>query len=99
MSRSYSPDEMATPRDPSPEPREKEPGLHRDEEGQDQGRSGNVENQPRPNTAQEVQKPEARTSLSRKTVQYTKRHYPPPSPPIHILSYLSIVQATVSTYS
>jgi hypothetical protein len=32
MSRSYSPDEMATPRDPSCEPRENEPALHRDEE-------------------------------------------------------------------
>jgi hypothetical protein len=29
MSRSYSPDEMATPRDPSCEPRENEPALHR----------------------------------------------------------------------
>src|SRR6202158_6186801 len=60
MSRTYSPDEMATPRDPSREPRENESGLHRDEEGQDQGRSGGAENQPRPNEAQEVQKTEAR---------------------------------------
>ena len=45
MSRTYSPDEMATPRDPSRELRENEPGLHRDEEGQGQGRSGDTENQ------------------------------------------------------
>src|ERR1700674_4280514 len=60
MSRSYSPDEMATPRDPSREPRENEPGPRRDEEGQDRGRSGGSENQPRPSAAQEGRKPEPR---------------------------------------
>src|SRR5260370_27743117 len=75
MSRSYSPDEMATPRDPSREPREKKPGLDRDEEGQDQGRSGSAENQPRPSTAQEVQKPEARTVEPRKPYEYRNRTY------------------------
>src|ERR1700686_3356439 len=75
MSRSYSPDEMATPRDPSCEPRENEPALHRDEEGQDQGRSGDAENQPRPNAAQEVRKPEARTVEPRKPYEYRDRTY------------------------
>ncbi|HXL26172.1 MAG TPA: hypothetical protein VN952_05795, partial [Chthoniobacterales bacterium] len=70
MSRSYSPDEMATPHDPSREPRENEPGLHRDEEGQDQGRSGSSENQPRPSTAQEARKPDARTVEPRKPYEY-----------------------------
>ena len=59
MSRTYSPDEMATPRDPSRDPRVNEPGLHRDEEGQDQGRRGGAESQPRPNEAQEVRSTEA----------------------------------------
>ena len=75
MSRTYSPDEMATPRDPSREPRENEPGLHRDEEGQDQGRSGGAENQPRPNAAQEVRKPEARAVEPRKPYEYRNRTY------------------------
>lgn len=75
MSRSYSPDEMATPRDPSLEPRENEPSLHRDEEGQDQGRSGGAENQPRPNEAQEGRKPEARTVEPRKPYEYRNRTY------------------------
>src|SRR5260370_4515533 len=75
MSRSYSPDEMATHTDPSREPRETEPGLHRDEEGQDQGRSGSSENQPRPSTAQEVRKPEARTVEPRKPYEYRNRTY------------------------
>src|SRR5260370_41588291 len=75
MSRSYSPDEMATPHDPSREPRENEPGLHRDEEGQDQGRSGSSENQPRPSTAQEVRKPEARTVEPPKPYEYRNRTY------------------------
>ena len=75
MSRSYSPDEMATPRDPSREPKESEPGLHRDEEGRDQGRSGGAENQPRPSTAQEVRKPEARTVEPRKPYEYRNRTY------------------------
>src|ERR1700674_2062783 len=60
MSRTYSPDEMATPRDPSREPRENQPGQHRDEEGHDQGRRSGAETQPRPNEAQAVRKPEAR---------------------------------------
>jgi DNA-binding HxlR family transcriptional regulator len=75
MSRSYSPDAMATPRDPSCEPRENEPALHRDEEGQDQGRSGGAENQPRPSTPQEVRKPEARTVEPRKPYEYRNRTY------------------------
>jgi hypothetical protein len=75
MSRTYSPDEMATPRDPSREPKENEPGLHRDEEGRDQGRSGGAENQPRPNEAQEVQKAEARTVEPRKPYEYRNRTY------------------------
>jgi hypothetical protein len=75
MSRTYSPDEMATPRDPSREPRENEPGLHRDEEGQDQGRNGGTDNQPRPNEAQEVQKPEARAVEPRKPYEYRNRTY------------------------
>ena len=75
MSRTYSPDEMATPRDPSREPRENEPGLHRDEEGQDQGRSGGAENQPRPSAAQEVRKPEARAVEPRKPYEYRNRTY------------------------
>src|SRR5260370_29574196 len=75
MSRSYSPDEMATPHDPSREPRANEPGLHRDEEGQDQGRSGSSENQPRPSTAQEARKPDARTVEPRKPYEYRNRTY------------------------
>src|SRR5216683_522138 len=75
MSRTYSPDEMATPRDPSREPRENEPGLHRDEEGQDQGRSGGAENHPRSSTPQEVRKPEARTVEPRKPYEYRSRAY------------------------
>ena len=75
MSRTYSPDEMATPRDPSREPRENEPALHRDEEGQVQGRSGGADNQPRPNAAQEVRKPEARTVEPRKPYEYRNRTY------------------------
>ena len=75
MSRTYSPDEMATPRDPSREQRENEPGLHRDEEGQDQGRSGGAENQPRPNTPQEIRKPEARAVEPRKPYEYRNRTY------------------------
>src|SRR5260370_41689895 len=75
MSRSYSPDEMATPRDPSREPRESERGLHRDEEGQDQGRSGGAENQPRPSAAREVRKPEARAIEPRKPYEYRNRTY------------------------
>jgi DNA-binding PadR family transcriptional regulator len=75
MSRTFSPDEMATPRDPSREPKESEPGLHRDEEGRDQGRSGGAENQPRPNEAQEVQKAEARTVEPRKPYEYRNRTY------------------------
>src|SRR5713101_9044342 len=75
MSRSYSPDEMATPRDPSREPRENEPGQDRDAEGQDQGRSSDAENQPRPNQAQEVQKPEVRTVEPRKPYEYRNRTY------------------------
>ena len=75
MSRSYSPDEMATPRDPSREPRENEPGLHRDEEGQGQGRSGSAENQPRPSATQEVRKTEARTVEPRKPYEYRNRTY------------------------
>src|ERR1700682_5781618 len=66
MSRTYSPDEMATPRDPSREPRENEPGPHRDEKAQDQGRSGASENQPRTSAAQEGRKPEARAVEPRK---------------------------------
>src|SRR5260370_4174071 len=79
MSRSYSPDEMATPHDPSREPRENEPGLHRDEEGQDQGRSGSSENQPRPSTAQEVRKPEARTARPPKPYAYRNLTHAPRS--------------------
>jgi len=75
MSRTFSPDEMATPRDPSREPKESEPGLHRDEEGRDHGRSGGAENQPRPNEAQEVQKAEARTVEPRKPYEYRNRTY------------------------
>ena len=75
MSRSYSPDEMATPRDPSREPRESKSGPHRDEEGQDQGRSGGTENQPRPSRPQEVRKPEARTVEPRKPYEYRNRTY------------------------
>jgi hypothetical protein len=75
MSRTYSPDEMAAPRDPSREPRGNEPGPHRDEEGQDQGRTGGAENQPRPNEAQEVQKPEARAVEPRKPYEYRNRTY------------------------
>src|ERR1700682_6829514 len=75
MSRSYSPDEMATPRDPSREPKENEPGLHRDEEGQDQGRSGGAANQPRPSTSQEVRKPESRAVEPRKPYEYRNRTY------------------------
>src|SRR3984893_5285820 len=75
MSRSYSPDEMATPRDLSREPRESKPGLHREEEGQDQGRSGGTENQPRPSPPQEVRKPEARTVEPRKPYEYRNRTY------------------------
>ena len=75
MSRSYSPDEMATPRDPSREPRESEHGLHRVEEGQDQGRSGGAEGQPRPSAAREVRKPEARAIEPRKPYEYRNRTY------------------------
>src|SRR5260370_40158382 len=75
MSRTYSPDEMATPRDQSREPRENESGLHRDEEGQDQGRSGGAENQSRPNTPHEVRKPEARAVEPRKPYEYRNRTY------------------------
>jgi DNA-binding PadR family transcriptional regulator len=75
MSRSYSPDEMATPRDPSREPRESKPGLHLEEEGQDQGRSSGTENQPRPSRPQEVRKPEARTVEARKPYKYRNRTY------------------------
>src|SRR5258708_38697577 len=75
MSRSYSPDEMATPRDPSRAPQENDHGLHRDEEGQDQGRGGGAENQPRPSAPQEVRKPEARTVEPRKPYEYRNRTY------------------------
>ena len=75
MSRSYSPDEMATPRDPSREPRESKPGPHRDEEGQDQGRGGATENQLRPSRSHEVRKPEARTVEPRKPYEYRNRTY------------------------
>src|SRR5438552_17673045 len=75
MSRSYSPDEMATPRDPSHEPRENKPRPHRDEKGQDQGRSGGTENRPRPSRPQEVRKPEARTVEPRKPYEYRNRTY------------------------
>jgi hypothetical protein len=66
---------MATPRDPSRELMKNESGLHRDEEGQDQGRGGGAENQPRPSTAQEVRKPEARTVEPRKPYEYRDRTY------------------------
>src|SRR5438046_230979 len=75
MSRSYSPDEMAAPRDPSHEQRENKPGLHRDKDGQDQGRSGGTESQPRPSRPQEVRKPEARTVEPRKPYEYRNRTY------------------------
>src|ERR1700681_2041585 len=75
MSRTYSLDEMATPRDPSQEPREKEPGQPRDAEGQNQGRSGGAESQPRPNTPQEVRKPEARAVEPRKPYECRNRTY------------------------
>jgi hypothetical protein len=75
MSRSYSHDEMATPRDPSWDPRDNEHGLHRDEEGQDQGRSGGAENQGRPSAAREVRKPEARAVEPRKPYEYRGRTY------------------------
>jgi len=75
MSRTYSPDEMATPRDPSRGPGGNEPGPHRDDEGQDQGRSGGAVNQSRPNEAQDVQKPEARAVEPRKPYEYRNRTY------------------------
>ncbi len=75
MSRTYSPGEMATPRDPSREPRENERGHDRGQEGQDQGRSGGRENQPRPNEAQEVRSTEARALEPRKPYEHRKRTY------------------------
>jgi DNA-binding HxlR family transcriptional regulator len=75
MSRSYSPDEMATPRDPSRAPREYEPGLHREVEGQEQGRSGSTESHSRPSAAQDVRKPGARTVEPRKPYEYRNRTY------------------------
>src|SRR5260370_17153869 len=88
MSRSYSPDEMATPRDPSREPRESKPGPHRDEEGQDQGRSGGTENQPRPSRPQEVRKPEARTVEPPEPKEKPNPTYPPPHPENHTYNRL-----------
>jgi hypothetical protein len=75
MFRTYSPDEMAMPRDPSREPRENEPSQPRDEEGQDQGRSVGAENQPRQSAPQEVQKRDARTVEPRKPYEYRNRTY------------------------
>src|ERR1700675_4610312 len=75
MSRSYSPDEMATPRDLSREPRESKPGLHLEEEGQDQGRSGDTENHTRPSRPQKVRKTEAPTVEPRKPYEYRNRTY------------------------
>ena len=75
MSRTYSPDEMAPPRDPSREPRENEPGQHRDEEGQDQGRRGGAESQPRPNETPETRKTEARVVEPRKPYEHRSRTY------------------------
>jgi len=75
VSRTYLPDEMATPRDPSREPREHEPGQHRDEEGHNQGRSGGAEHQPRASAPQEARKPEARTVEPRKPYEYRDRTY------------------------
>jgi len=76
MFRTYSPDEMAMPRDPSPrEPRENEPGQPRDEDGQNQGRSGGAENQPRQSSPQAVQKRDARTLEPRKPYEYRNRTY------------------------
>jgi hypothetical protein len=74
MSRTYSPDEMATS-DPSRDPRVNESGLHRDEEGHGQGRSGSAENQHRPSAMQEGRKPEARTVEPRKPVEYRNHTY------------------------
>jgi hypothetical protein len=75
MSRTYLPDEMARPRDPSWEPRENEPGQPDDEDGQNQGRSDGAENQPRQSAPQEVQKRDARTVKSRKPYEYRNRAY------------------------
>lgn len=75
MSRSYSPDEMAAPRDPSRRPKENDSDLHRDEEGQGQGRSGGTENQPRPSGARDGRKPEARPIEPRKPYEYRNRTY------------------------
>jgi DNA-binding PadR family transcriptional regulator len=75
MSRTYSPDEMATPRDPSREPRENQRGQHRGEEGQDQGRSGGAESQPRPNETREARKTAPRTLEHRKPYEYRNRTY------------------------
>jgi len=75
MSRTYSPDEMATPRDPSRAPSENEPGQPRDEDGQDQGRSSGAENQPRQSAPQQVQKRDARTVEPRKPYEYRNRTY------------------------
>ncbi len=75
MSRTFSPDEMATPRDPSREPKENDRDHRRDEKGQGQGRSGGGENQPRPSTSQEIRKPEARTVEPRKPYEYRNRAY------------------------
>jgi hypothetical protein len=75
MSRSYSPDEIAIPRDPSRAPMENDRDLHRDEDGKDQGRSGSAENQPRPSAPQEARKPETRTVAPRKHYEYRNRTY------------------------
>ena len=75
MSRTYSPDEMGTPRDQSREPSENERSQHRADAGHDQGRTGGAENQPRPNEGQEVRTTEGRSVEPRKPYEHRNRTY------------------------
>lgn len=75
MSRSYSPEELSAPRDPSPQPREGQSETRRHEQNQEVGRGDSTDGQPRPNEPPEARQTEARAVEPRKQYEYRSRTY------------------------
>src|ERR1700730_8739870 len=75
MSRSYSPEEMSTPRDPLLEPRPGQHAQHRHEQNQRLGRGNSTDNQPHPDETPEARKIEAQEVEPRKQYEHRSRAY------------------------